>query len=166
MFILNIVLAFLDNILFCLSFYFSTKKRVTFVLALCNAVGLLRYLLLGAVTGVVSGFCSLVKNLSYVRDSLRVTVIMSILRVILYIIFYENILTLLFMLFELLNLVVLLKYSINHLRVVSAGRQFIWVLYDFFSGGILCGILRLISFIVVCFSIKFGKNNEESEVTV
>lgn len=162
--ILADVLFLAGSALFCTGMFCGTKKKITGVLLISDIIGAIKYLLVGGRSGFINQACMIGKDASYsVFNSEKATAFFIGLRIVMLLVFYQNILTLAFVAGEILHGLAILKGRVSHVRMAVIFEQVIWVFYDYMSGGILWGALSFIVLIILCISTRYGKQEEKPD---
>lgn len=142
------LLAVLNTIFFCISNFKKNKKEITFWHMCCSLCDFFMYLILGAKTGLANAVANICKNAAYSKlDSMKFTVVFSILRIGLLGLGYEGFVTILFIVIEVISVGILKWGTAQQFRVLTAVRQLVWVVYDFMFATVVVAVLTFIGFI-------------------
>lgn len=129
--ILSGLLAIISSICFIISNFKKTKKEITALYVITNICAFIRYILTGGKTGIANSFANICKYMAYSKfNSYSFTVLFAIFRITLLCFGYEGILTLLFIILEIIGTAVLLKGTTQQFRIITLVRQVVWTLYD------------------------------------
>ena len=136
-------------IFLCLSNFGKTKAKILFFDLMSNTCDCIMYILSGGTTGLASNFTSLSKNIAFIKfKSNKAVIFFAIMRIVLLIIGYENILSLFFILFEVTDTWIIIKGTAQQLRVCLFLQQIIWVIYD---AVMVSAYVAITTFIVLIF---------------
>ena len=158
-FISSIFLSLLSVSLYNISTFQKSKHKIVGMHIGCNICDLLMYLITGGKSGVANSIVNLCKNTVYSKfNNYKLTILFSCLRIILLILSYEGILTLLFIFFEIIITIILLKGTAQQLRYMHLCSQIVWVFYDYTFANIFVACITATSCISLIAAII--KNNK------
>lgn len=140
----------------------KTKVNIVALTVIINISDCLAYILSGSMTGLADSGVDLLKNVAFSKfNSNKATVIFSILRLIVLCLFYENILSIIFIILEIVGTYLVIRGTAQQYRLCNLVCQIFWVVYDYVM---ISPLVALISSIVIVFMfiaiIKY-KDNEE-----
>lgn len=159
------LLALAGSALFCAGMFCGTKKKIMGVLLVSDIIGAIKYFLVGGTSGVVNQACMIGKDASYsIFNSTKATMGFIALRIVMLLVFYQNFLTILFVMGEIIHAAAILKGTVQQVRAAVIIKQVIWVFYDYMSGGIIWGIFSFGVLIILILSTKYGKQEEKQPV--
>lgn len=155
------LMAVLNTLFFIASGFRKSKKEVLYFHTLCCVCDLVIYGIFGAKTGLANATANICKNLAFSRfDSMRFTILFTMLRIGLLCIGWEGLPTALFILCEIVE-IFLLKYgTTQQFRYLTLFRQGVWVVYDLLFATILVSLCTMVGFIGCMTSII--KNKEKT----
>lgn len=165
-FIISSILAFTNTICFCISGFKKTKNDIVFWHMCCSICDFFMYLILRAKTGLANATADICKNAAYSKlNSMRFTIIFTILRIILLFIGYEGITTVLFILLEIISIFILKYGTAQQFRVLALIRQGVCVIYDWLFATVIVVMFTFIAFISCTIAVvkNFNKNGHISD---
>lgn len=157
-------LAILNTVFYCCSCFKNDKKSILRFYMLCNLTDIVMYIIVGGHSGLANGTASFLKNLAFVKyDSKKFTVLFSLLRVVLLCIGFEGLITLCFIVIEILNTLAVLYgaedgFTIKVLGLIS---EVIWIVYDALFATLFVAFMTLISTIISFVGVIVSKRNKE-----
>ncbi len=153
-FIISGLLAVMNTICFCISNFKKNKKNIVFWHMCCSICDFFMYLVLGAKTGLANAVANICKNAAYSKfDSMFFTVTFSMLRVMLLCMGYEGLPTILFIIIEIVSVFILKYGTAQQFRILTAVRQFVWVVYDWRFATIVVALFTFVGFISCCAAV-------------
>lgn len=157
------LLATVSMAAFCYSNFRKTKTGITAVYIISNICDCIMYIIMGGMTGLANSSASLFKNAAFSKfDSVRATIFFSGVRVLFLCFGYEGILTFLFIMTEIAITYIMFKGTVQQMRVLTALRQLVWVVYDVRTTTLLVATTTFVGFIF-CTAAVFKNRNETAE---
>ena len=158
------VLTIAGTIMYCVSNFLKTKKGVTYLRAWNSLTDCLKYLVLGARTGIVNGVLDVGKNLAFSKfDSMKLTTAFTVVRVIALIAGYDSFVTILYIVIEIWKLLILKSGTVQQFRIISLANTFLFVLYDFRFATKFIASLTTISFVCNVIAVIQGKKGDADD---
>lgn len=161
-FFASITLSLFSALLYNISVFRKQKKHIVGMHVGCNICDILMYLINGGKSGLANSFVNISKNLVYSKlENNTLTIIFAVLRIILLALGYEGILTLLFILLEVISTIILIKGTAQQLRYVYLGSQITWVCYDYFFANILVACITATGCVSLIVAIIQNRGSHE-----
>lgn len=133
----------------CIVNFGKTKVNIVALTIVINISDCLAYILSGSMTGLADSGVDLFKNVAFSKfNSNKATVVFSILRVIVLCLCYENILSVIFIVLELIGTYLVLRGTAQQCRICNLICQVFWVVYDYVM---ISPLVALISSVVIVF---------------
>lgn len=156
--VISTLLSFISVVLYNLSTFQKSKHKIVGMHIGCNLCDILMYFIIGGRNGAVNSMVNLCKNIVYAKfDSHILTILFALLRITLLSFNYEGIFTVLFIVFEVLITVVLLKGTAQQLRYIYLCSQTLWVFYDYIFANIFVACITATSCISLVWAIIKNK---------
>lgn len=154
------ILALMSIILFNISNFRKTKKGILHVRICCNICDIVMYILVEGKTGTANAFADMCKNIAFTRYNSSIFVILFAgLRIILLCFGYEGILTVLFIISEIIATYAIIRGSTQQLRIITLIRQCIWVVYDYKNASAFVALLTFTGCVSAAAAIIKNKSN-------
>lgn len=127
----SILLESIGALLYNISSFMKSKRKIVGIRIGCDVCDLLTYIIVGGKTGLTNATASCVRDIVYSKwESRSLTILFAGIRCTLLLVGYEGILTLAFILMEIVTTTILFKGTAQHLRYAGLVTQIIWVCYD------------------------------------
>lgn len=159
----SIFLSLSSVMLYNISIFRKSKHGIIGLHIGCNVCDILMYLITGGRSGLINSVVNLCKNIAYSKyDNHKLTIMFAGVRIILLAFNYECILTALFIIFEIIITIILLKGTVQQLRYANLCSQLIWTVYDYTFANIIVACITATSCISIISAIiknrKITKN--------
>lgn len=150
----SIVLSLLSVIIYNLSVFLKSKHKIVGMHIGCNICDILMYLITGGKSGMANSIVNIGKNIVYAKyDNNKLTILFACLRIVLLILNYEGILTVSFIVLEIIITIILLKGTAQQLRYTYLCSQIIWTIYDYTFANIFVACITATSCISLIMAI-------------
>ena len=144
--ILSIILSGASVLLYNISIFQKSKRRIVGMHVGCNICDILMYLVTGGQIGLVNSVVNLCKNTVYSKWENRIlTIVFSSLRIFLIMLTQERFFTMIFIVVEIYITVAMLFGTEQQLRFIHLGNQITWVIYDYTFANIFVAIITATS---------------------
>lgn len=156
------ILSLIGLVGFCVSNFCKSKKNILSVQLICNITDILIYIISGGMTGLASAIANFIRNTVFVKfNNKTVVVLCSTIKVLLLVINYENVVSLVFIILEIIATVLILYGSTQQFRVLTLVREGTWVVYDYITVSLIVTLTTVIKF---CFCLTAVTVNRKSKL--
>lgn len=145
---ISTILALISMTCFSISNFRKTKTEIVFLHMCSNISDFIMYLILGAKTGMASSFVNICKNDSYSKfNSNSFTVLFALFRILLFIIGFEGVTTVMFIILEIIATFILIYGTAQQFRVLTLIREGVWVAYNWLFASVIIAVITMIGFV-------------------
>lgn len=160
----SIFLSLSSVIIYNLSVFQKSKHRIVGMHIGCNICDILMYLITGGKSGMANSVVNICKNTVYAKyDNHKLTILFACFRIILLALNYEGILTLSFIVLEVIITITLLKGTAQQLRYTHLCSQIVWTIYDYTFANIFVAMITATSCISLITAIVKHKDDTERD---
>lgn len=159
----SIFFSITSMLFYMVSMFLKSKHKMVGLCIGCDISDILMYLIIGGKTGIVNSAASLCKDAAYSKfDSKKMTVVFAGLKILLLAFNYEGILTLSFIIMQVVITYLLLKGTVQQLRFGYLVNQVIYVIYDYTFANIVVAFIT--STLCISLIVSIIKNWHEKPV--